>query len=478
MLSQNRKLTLLRRQAAPPAALDDAYPEEVRRQLQAARSDLFAFCRLRNPQFYRSEREYLVRLCRELQEFYESDDLVMLVNLPPRHGKSYTAENFAEWVFGQDPSCRIMTGSYNEDLSQTFARAVRNAICEDKAQEELIIYRDIFPGVHIRYGDASAKRWSLEGQATSYLATSPGGTATGFGATLLIVDDLIKNAEEAFNKPLLEKQWRWFTDTMLSRLEEGGKILIIMTRWAQGDLAGRAEKHFAGLGVPVRKIVMPAVGADGRMLCPDVLSAESYRIKVASMSPEIASANYQQIPLDIQGRLYSRFATYEQLPELGRIYAYVDSADTGADYLCAIVWGVYRHEAYVLDVLYTKDPMEITEPATARLLDSHSVALARIESNNGGRGFARAVRRQLEEALHNYRTQVRTFTQHKNKQARILSNTTWIMEHVHMPADWRHKWPDYYEAMSAYQREGRGQHDDAPDATTGIVETMQLEGDI
>lgn len=479
MLSQNRKLQLLRRQAAPPAALDDAYPEEVRRQLQAARTDLFAFCRLRNPQFYRPERAYLVRLCREMQDFYESTaEQVMLICLPPRHGKSYTAENFAQWVFGQNADEQIMTGSYNEDLSQTFARAVRNGIGEAKASPDILVYADVFPGVRIQYGDASAKKWSLEGHNTSYLATSPGGTATGFGASLLIIDDLIKNAEEAFNEPLLNKQWRWFTDTMYSRLEEGGKLMIIMTRWAGKDLAGRAEKHFAQLGIPVRKVILPAVQPDGTMLCPEVLSAESYRIKTATMSPEIASANYQQIPMDIQGRLYSSFATYAQLPELTRIYAYVDSADTGADYLCGLVWGVHEHKTYMLDVLYTKAPMEDTEPAVARLLDSNAVQLARIEGNNGGRGFARSVRRILEEQLHNYRTQVRTFTQHKNKAARILSNATWVMQNVCMPVDWRLKWPAYYEAMTTYQREGRGQHDDAPDATTGICETMRLEGDI
>lgn len=71
-----------------------------------------------------------------------------------------------------------------------------------------------------------------------------GGTATGFGARKLIIDDLIKKAEEAFNENTLEKQWQWFTDTMLSRTETGYKIIIIMTRWATNDLAGRALAHW------------------------------------------------------------------------------------------------------------------------------------------------------------------------------------------------------------------------------------------
>lgn len=276
---------------------------------------------------------------------------------------------------------------------------------------------------------------------------------------------------EAFNELELEKQWSWFVNTMLSRLEEGGKIIIIMTRWASKDLAGRAKKHFEQLGVPIREVVMKAVQDDGSMLCPDVLSKKSYEMKTATMAPEIASANYQQIPIDLKGCLYTSIATYTQLPELTLILNYTDTADTGSDKLCSIVFGVYNHEAYILDVLDTKDPMEVTEPATARLLNDHRVQRARIESNNGGRGFARSVRRHLEN-LGNYYTEVMTFTQKKNKQARILSNATWIMQHCRMPADWKYKWPVFYEAITTYQREGKNRHDDEADALTGVAETM------
>lgn len=477
MIAKKRKLQLLHDQVRPPAQLDDNFPPEIRRQIQNARTDFFAFCQLRGPKFFKPERDYLVRLCREFQEFYESDELVMLVNLPPRHGKSYTAQMFGQWVYGINPNEKIMTGSYNEDLSQTFAQAVRDGISEKKADDDIIVYSDIFPETTIKYGDASAKRWSLEGKNTSYLATSPSGTATGFGASLIIIDDLIKNAMEAFNEPGLKKQWSWFTDTMLSRLEEGGKIIIIMTRWASKDLAGRAKKHFKELGIPVREVVMKAVQDDGTMLCSDVLSKASYDMKTATMSPEIASANYQQIPLDLKGCLYTGFATYTQLPELTQILNYTDTADTGSDKLCSIVFGVYNHEAYILDVLDTKDPMEVTEPATARLLNEHRVQRARIESNNGGRGFARSVRRHLEK-LNNYYTEVTTFTQKNNKQARILSNATWVMQHCKMPEDWKYKWPAFYEALTTYQREGKNQHDDEADAITGVAETMIMIGEV
>ncbi len=442
-----------------------------------ARRDFYEFARLMAPRFYLPDRAYLADLCRQMQEWKESPEPVMIINAPPRHGKSRTAGLFTQWVFGRNPDEKIMTGSYNETLSTTFSKAVRGGISEAKADDAITVYSDIFPGVRIKYGDAAMNLWSLEGRHSSYLATSPSGTATGFGASLLIIDDLIKSAEEALNETTLEKHWLWFTDTMLSRLEEGGKILIIMTRWATGDLAGRALEYFKAQGLPARTLVLKAVQDDGTMLCPDILSAESYRMKAAAMSEEIASANYQQIPVDLKGCLYPTIKTYSQLPEHTEgIYCYIDTADDGSDYLCAIVWAVYKHEAYVLDILYTKDGMELTEPATARLLDLNKVNLARIESNNGGKGFARSVRRQLEDELHNYRCDIRWFHQSKNKIARILSNSTWVMQHVYFPEDWRYKWPEYYAAMTRYQKEGKNKHDDAPDATTGVAETMYMLG--
>ena len=161
-----------------------------------------------------------MRLCREFQAFVESDDEVMIVNLPPRHGKSRTAGLLVEWVLGRDPSQKIMTGSYNETLSTMFSKNVRNAISEQKADLYIPVYADVFPGTRIKHGDGAMNLWSLEGGYNNYLATSPTGTATGFGASLMIIDDLIKNAEEANNELVKEKHWAWFTDTMQSRLEE------------------------------------------------------------------------------------------------------------------------------------------------------------------------------------------------------------------------------------------------------------------
>ncbi len=153
--------------------------------------------------------------------------------MPPRHGKSRTIGCFVEWVLGNNQFEKIMTGSYNETLSTNFSKNVRNTIAEEKADRDRIIYSDIFPDVKIKRGDGAMNMWSLENGYNNYLATSPTGTATGFGASIMIIDDLIKSSMEANNADVLEKHWSWFTDTMLSRLEEKSKNHYCNDKMAQ-----------------------------------------------------------------------------------------------------------------------------------------------------------------------------------------------------------------------------------------------------
>lgn len=395
----------------------------------------------------------------------------MIIAEPPRHGKSRTGTLFSSWLFGHDRKMKIMTGSYNEILSQSFSKSVRDLIMTEKADQGKIVFSDIFPDTRIKKGDGALNRWSLEGGHSNYLATSPTGTATGFGADLLIVDDIIKNSEEAHNEALKEKHWAWFADTMLSRLEGRELIIIIMTRWATDDLAGRAIEELPKAGYDVKTIILPAQLPDGSMLCEDILSAESLEARRRVTSPEIVAANYQQEPIDIQGRLYSTFRTYSEPPAFAQIRAYTDTADTGADYLCSFVYGVtWQRDVYILDALYSHEPMEITEPATAEMMIRNDVDICRVESNNGGRGFCRNVERITRQMAPNMRIVFKWFHQAKNKQARIYSNSAWVNEHVFFPEGWHNRWPELYRDLSRYLREGKNAHDDAPDALTGTVE--------
>ena len=473
---QKQRLTSTKKKRAKPLT-----PEEREQMIERARENFFDYCCLMAPDFYSPDRVYLKTLCDTMQAFYENAyEDVLIINMPPRHGKSRTACLFTQWVFGKNSAEKVMTGSYNEMLSTTFSKNVRNSIQEIKLDPTKVIYSDVFPYTKIQAGDAAAQYWTIEGEYASYLATSPTGTATGFGCGLLIIDDIIKNAYEAFNENILENHWSWFTNTMLSRIEQGGKIIIIMTRWASKDLAGRAIDHY---GDDARVINMQVVQEDGSMLCDAVMTKAGYIKKTSAMDPAIVAANYQQEPIDLKGTLYQSFKTYETVPVnsfgkplFSEIRAYIDTADTGSDYLCSIVYGMYNKEAYILDVLYTKESMESTEPATAKMLYENRVNRAKVESNNGGRGFARAVERLLREKHRSNLTKVEWFHQTHNKQARIISNATWVQEHVYFPVNWRNRWPDYHKAMTSYQREGKNKNDDAPDATTGIAENCSKSG--
>lgn len=454
-------------------------------RLELARRDFFYYCHMMASDFYTADRAFLVNQCRIMQDFISQDEYkVLVVNEPPRFGKSRTAQKLVEWVLGNDRSQKIMTGSYNTTLSTMFSKNVRNTIQETKADQSRVVYSDIFPNVRIKSGDGAMNLWSLEGGYNNYLATAPGASATGFGATLIIIDDLIKNDYEAHNELSKEKQWSWFTDTMLSRLEEGGKIMIVMTRWATDDLAGRALEHFNTQGIKTKHICYKAIQDDGKLLCEDILSWESIALKKASIGTDIFNANYQQEPIDIKGRLYSGFKTYVEVPKddsgkplFSYVMNYTDTADTGSDFLCSICYGVFQGQMYILDILYTKDAMEITEPKTAEMLTRNNVGCAIIESNNGGRGFARNVERICREKG-NRHTVIKWFTQTQNKAARILSNSASVQNNVYFPINWKDRFPEFAEDIMKYQKEGKNAHDDAADALTGVYENTKPKGEI
>lgn len=361
-----------------------------------------------------------------------------------------------------------MTGSYNETLSGTFAKSVRDTIASTKT-EGIIVYNDIFPKTRIKYGEASSSKWALEGSGqANYLATSPTGTATGFGCSLMIIDDLIKNVQEAYNENVLQKQIDWFNNTMLSRTENGFKLIIIMTRWASMDLAGYILENFE----KVRHINYKAVQEDGSMLCKEVLNKEDYELKTKNMNKDIIYANYQQEPIDIKNRLYSKFKTYEKLPPAHYIMNYTDTADEGSDYLCSIDYLMYNNQYYLLDIVYTQEAMEITEPAVAKMMTKDHVGYANIESNNGGRGFARNVQRELKK-LKNIHTKIHWFHQSENKQARILSNSTAVMNNIYFPINWEDRFPEFAHHIKHYVRDGKNEHDDAEDCLTGVYENAK-----
>jgi predicted phage terminase large subunit-like protein len=176
---------------------------------------------------------------------------------------------------------------------------------------------------------------------------------------------------------------------------------------------------------------------------------------------------YQGNPESKEGLLYQGFKTYEELPPRPRkIACYIDTADAGEDYLCAVCYQLGAdHQIYVTDILYTQAPMEITEGLASQMLKRNSTRETYIESNSGGRSFARVVQRLTPS------TNVRWFHQGANKESRILTNAALVTQNIYFPEGWESRFSDFHNHIRLYKRHfSSNRFHDAPDVLTGIIE--------
>ena len=155
--------------------------------------------------------------------------------------------------------------------------------------------------------------------------------------------------------------------------------------------------------------------------------------------------------------------------------SYIDTADTGEDYLCDIIYDETEIGNFVVDVDFTQKPMEYTEPHTAEMFTKHGVIEANIESNNGGRGFARNVEKQCR-LMGNTKTKIKWFHQSLNKQERIFSHSADVQNMTYMTEGWEKLFPLFYSHITGYMKIGKNAHDDAPDALTGTFEKRKSKG--
>lgn len=297
-----------------------------------------------------------------------------------------------------------------------------------------------------------------------------------------IIDDPVKNAEEAYNIKVLDGIWDWYRGTFLSRSEnigEGSIDIINHTRWSTQDLCGRILDN-RDMGYKWLILSIPAE-YEGHLACEDIIPREKYDELKSVMDKNIFLANYHQTPLDVEGRLFGTLKTYDETAlakPFEKIIAYCDTADEGSDYLACYIGGVREGEGYILDIIYTQDKMQITEPLTARKLYENKVNTAKIESNNGGKGFARNVERLLWENHHSRQTHIDWFHQTQNKMARILTGATFVQDHVYFPKDWDIRFPELYQHITTFTKDGKNKHDDGVEALVEWGKMITGEGSI
>ncbi len=205
-----------------------AKAELARREL--ARRHLLDFVRHNFPE-YRVNWHH--RLLAEKLEAVERGELKrLMVFMPPRHGKSELCSvQFPAWAIGRNPDRNIIEASYSSDLSTDFGRQVRNLIADPA-------YRNLFPGVSLAEDSQAKGKWNTSGRG-AYNAVGVGGATTGKGADILLIDDPVKNRQDADSPVIRESTWQWYKSTARTRLSPDGAIVIIVTRWHTDDLAGR-----------------------------------------------------------------------------------------------------------------------------------------------------------------------------------------------------------------------------------------------
>jgi len=451
-------------------------------KIRGARNSLWKFCKIVSPKFYKDDKPHLKEMCGILQKFYERTLLKtngeaydkVMINLPPRFGKSQTLVNFVCWVYGKKNSERVITSCYVKDLAIAFSRFTRDTISRDKNTPVEIVYNDIFPETTINKSNSAVEHWALTNQFSSYKACSTGSSITGSGASITICDDLVADADAAVNVTELDKIWSWYINTFLSRKEKNCLEIMVGTRWSKLDPCGRILE---GINKDDWYVInMEAYDQDtDKYLCPAIMDEKEYLGIKSTMSDSIFRANYHQETIDEKGRLYKYLSEYKSLPDkIEHIYARVDTADCGKDYTAMLVYAQSKGKAYVIDVYYSQEAMEITEPAVAKMLVKNRVQEVVIESNNGGRGFSRNISKIMYDELRYHNITVVATHQSKNKISRILANATNVMNSILFPEGYKQRWRDFWNELMSYSREGKNRHDDACDVVTSVAEALQL----
>ena len=204
---------------------------------QRARSNLVDFEIATDLKYKPSwHHELIAKELEKVEAFGDRDFKILIIVVPPRHGKSQQASiDFPVWFLGRNPEKEIITASYSADLAQDFGGKAREKVASEQ-------YQLIFPDVSLRADEKAKGKWRT-GQGGSYTAVGVGGAITGRGADVFLIDDAIKNREEAESEVIRDKIWGWFTSTAFTRLSPKGVMVVINTRWHMDDLTGRIEQH-------------------------------------------------------------------------------------------------------------------------------------------------------------------------------------------------------------------------------------------
>jgi predicted phage terminase large subunit-like protein len=437
-----------------------------------------------------------------IQQFVFGDLNKLMLSVPPQHGKSLISTVYLiPFLFGINPSLKIALMCYSTEKARRFGRQIKRVM---NSQE----YKNIFP--KIKLPDMSDKNFTNsadiidipnpEGETGNLFLVGRGAGLTGEAVDIFIMDDLYKNAMEAYSPVIRQSVIDMYDMVAESRLHNTSKQLIVFTRWHEMDLIGYLEKNdnvhrldsWAQIEKPNPtiwyKVNFEALktGASteidtrkiGEPLFPHRHSQqklEATRDRLCQSEPEKWAGLYQGNPRPITGLLYGEgFKNYIEIPEPYSLRCVIDVADTGKDRLCAIVFAdPVDGYLYPVDIYYSSEPAPVTEVAVCDMLCRLNCYDIDIESNAGGIAYSRNIERTKKERGRG--VNVSPFHQSANKEARILTNASEVKRCILFPRGWVTKWPVFAEDVLSFRTLFKANDfDDGPDTLTLMIERSEL----
>ena len=308
-----------------------------------AQKDFMSFVREMWPGFINGAHHKV--MAKKFEDIANGKAKRLIINMPPRHTKSeFGSYMLPAWFLGRDPSKKIIQCSNTAELAVGFGRKVRNLVGSEQ-------YARIFPDVNLRSDSKAAGRWSTNSNG-EYFAIGVGGTVTGKGADLLIIDDPHSEQEAAIaatNPEVYDKVYEWYSSGPRQRLQPGGSIIVIMTRWSKKDLTGRILKSALEKDGDEWDIIeFPAILPSGRALWPQFWDIKELEVLREELPLPKWQAQYQQQPTSEEGALVKRdwwkCWDNDTPPQCTYVIQSWDTAFTKnerSDYSACTTWGVF-----------------------------------------------------------------------------------------------------------------------------------------
>lgn len=320
----------------------DEYRASLARE--EAQADFLKFVHSMWPGFINGRHHKV--MARKFEEIASGKIKRLIINMPPRHTKSeFASYLLPAWFLGKYPDKKVIQTSNTADLAVGFGRKVRNLVGSEQ-------YAKIFPNVNLRQDSKAAGRWSTNKDG-EYFAIGVGGTVTGKGADLLIIDDPHSEQEAALaagDASVFDKVYEWYTSGPRQRLQPGGSIVVVMTRWAKRDLTGRIlQSSIEKDGNDEWEVIdFPAILPSDKPLWPEFWSLEELEALRSELPVSKWNAQYQQSPTSEQGAIVKREWWKEwKAEDPPRCEFVIQSWDTAflkterSDYSACTTWGVF-----------------------------------------------------------------------------------------------------------------------------------------